>query len=354
MANIYIENITHTGNLPSANYTSTSCSWQYTIDSTTRGNSYVDLITIGKTYGTYKVGVLTFSNTGSTSLTVRVVNGSTTVSGSIYSGHGWSTYVNYNHQGDPDDDTDGQNWFYIDIPSSGPGGGGTLTVSWTALDTNNSRLASYTVDTTDFTYNGQTHNITLSSATGCSIVNTTYGTNAGAYQQTITATNGTTQFADCYYFIHSSTGEPTATSIKSWTISKADQDWVINPSTIYVDSSTVYAIVEDNWVGTLSCYVVDSSIATASVNSGSGVITINKVASSGTTIISVSSPGNSNMNARTQTATIIIGSPVTDKPVKIYVNGSWVNAIPYIYHNGSWTKATAYIYSGGQWKETKA
>lgn len=43
---------------------------------------------------------------------------------------------------------------------------------------------------------------------------------------------------------------------------------------------------------------------------------------------------------------------VTDKYTKVYLNGTWHDAIPYVYNNGTWHKAKAYVYSNG-WKETK-
>ena len=221
MANDIIEIETwssFSGQTPSAYSPATTCSFDFTIDSTTRGKSFHDLITINKLYGTYKVGYLTFTFSGSTNLTVRVVNGSITKTGQIGNNNTYVQWVNYNHN---DTSSSGEfytgyNDFYIDIPSSGPGGEGTITIKWNAVDDNDGRLASYTVDTTTFLYDGQQHHISLSSATGCSIVTTTYGTNIDTYNQVITATNGTSQFSDCYYFREN--GTPVATSTQSWQI----------------------------------------------------------------------------------------------------------------------------------------
>lgn len=44
-------------------------------------------------------------------------------------------------------------------------------------------------------------------------------------------------------------------------------------------------------------------------------------------------------------------TPTTDSYVKIYKDGSWHNATPYVYNNLAWHKAKAYVYNNG-WKQT--
>ena len=47
------------------------------------------------------------------------------------------------------------------------------------------------------------------------------------------------------------------------------------------------------------------------------------------------------------------GSVTNTNMVKIYADGSWKNAVPYVYDDGSWKIARAYVYSGGDWQPTK-
>ena len=45
-------------------------------------------------------------------------------------------------------------------------------------------------------------------------------------------------------------------------------------------------------------------------------------------------------------------TPTTDSYVRVFSNGSWHKAIPYVYSNGAWHKSKAYVYRGG-WHEVK-
>lgn len=346
MADIYISTWGYTGTLPYANDFSDTCSFSFVIDSTTKGNSFRDSITIGKTYGTYKVGYLTFSYDLSFDLTVRIVNGNTTKTGHIGNGNTYTQWVNYNHNGDPDVDSDGVNIIYIDIPNSpAPGGQGTVTIKWNAVVRELSEGTNYTINNP--TYDGYSH-YGLSQLSHCSAVQTAR-TNAGTYQETIYADNGSTPFVDCWYFIDSS-NKPVAQKTINWTINKADQTWTLDPSSItMVTSSTAQIAIDGSWTGNISANIVDSTKASWSANQSTGIITITSNTSTGSTIISVSTPGNSNIQPRTQTATITIGTG--DSYVRIYHNGAWGRYIPYIYTNGSWHKAVAYVYTNNQWKE---
>ena len=40
--------------------------------------------------------------------------------------------------------------------------------------------------------------------------------------------------------------------------------------------------------------------------------------------------------------------------LKIYINGSWKTARPYIYVNGSWKMAELQTYSSGKWQKNKS
>ena len=41
-----------------------------------------------------------------------------------------------------------------------------------------------------------------------------------------------------------------------------------------------------------------------------------------------------------------------DGQVKIYINGQWLSAVPYIYTGGEWRRAEAYVYTVNEWKKT--
>lgn len=49
------------------------------------------------------------------------------------------------------------------------------------------------------------------------------------------------------------------------------------------------------------------------------------------------------------TTTILIES---DGSVRIFVNGEWKKAVPYVYTNNEWRKATPYIYTNNEWRKT--
>jgi hypothetical protein len=88
------------------------------------------------------------------------------------------------------------------------------------------------------------------------------------------------------------------------------------------------------------------------------VITILATGSTGSsTTYTITIDGDDYYESRTQSATIIVD---LTKYVRIWSNGAWHRAIPYIYYksnneqNARWHKAEAYVYNNNAWKITRS
>lgn len=119
-------------------------------------------------------------------------------------------------------------------------------------------------------------------------------------------------------------------------------------------SAISYAIAIDgtNYTGTIPNY---DGYSTVTLKSGTQTITHNE---DGTKTInfsfSVSDTSGASYTSGTASASgSLVLTPLSRQTMKIYVNGTWKNCVPYIYTDGNWKKCEAYKYVSGEWRKGK-
>lgn len=173
------------------------------------GDRFYTHITMQNLSGYYKVGTVTIStNFSGGRLNVRTGTSMTDVgqSGQIISGQSWSFTANYLRP---------TNYIVIEIPQE-IREVFTITFSFTALDTGNNYRATYTVNSTQFVYDGQSHTCVRSLSHCYYVAGTNTATAIGQYQYTIKANNSYI-YSACYYF-EENTGSASSMKEIDWEI----------------------------------------------------------------------------------------------------------------------------------------
>ena len=203
---------------------------------------------------------------------------------------------------------------------------GTLTV--------NKRTVTITWGTISWVYDGSAHsaNPTLGNIYGSDVVRYTITGNSITHKGTTTAT--ITALDNSNYQLPSSGTSATLTITQATTV----LTWSSYSASMRVgDTQTVSATTN---FGTVAYSSSNTAVATMSGAVITGV-------SNGTSTITASVATNSYGDWTAASITFVL---TVANGVKVYYNGSYVDAIPYVYYNGSWHKAIVYVYDGSSWK----
>ena len=203
---------------------------------------------------------------------------------------------------------------------------GTLTV--------NKRTVTITWGTVSWVYDGSAHgaNPTLGNIYGSDVVRYTITGNSITHKGTTTAT--ITALDNSNYQLPSSGTSATLTITQATTV----LTWSSYSASMRVgDTQTVSATTN---FGTVAYSSSNTAVATMS---GAVITGVSNGTSTITASVATNSYGDWTVASMTFVLTVANG-------VKVYYNGSYVDAIPYVYYNGEWKKAIVYVYDGSSWK----
>lgn len=221
-----------------------------------------------------------------------------------------------------------------------------ISIKWTG---SSDKLATYTVNS--YTYDGNQHTGLTNISSNCFVLNPSANTNTNAGTYTVSlAANQDSIYALCGYFATGVTaGTASNTAHVNWTISKADQTWNaanIDLSNYATDNAQIS--ITGQYVGTL-IYSGYSAIISLDTHYTPALV-YREIYGGGTTPLVITASGDNNHNARSVMIYVNCGSG--GHYVRIYVNGTWQRATPYIWDGTAWQEAVAYVYNGTEWRPT--
>lgn len=197
------------------------------------------------------------------------------------------------------------------------------------------RTVTITWGTISWVYDGSAHsaNPTLGNIYGSDVVRYTITGNSITHKGTTTAT--ITALDNSNYQLPSSGTSATLTITQATTVLSITS--ITTPLRV-AESGSVVATTNFGTIGYSSSNTSVATVSSSGVLYGvtSGIVTI-------TVSVATNSYGDWTAATATTTLTIING-------MKVYYDGAWKDAVPYVYFDGQWRKAIAYVHNGTTWK----